>query len=144
MPLERIKTQQPFKSPVRLTPHELRLVSRERNFNIPKVVFTGREYDDEQLVYMESLWGLFKSRWNSERIVIPSFKQTNKTPPKITMKINEKRMKFVRKFLGGPFNHEKHLEEMEKKLLYVQEREWKSPIKAVHKIDSNYINILRA
>jgi hypothetical protein len=61
----------------------------------------------------------------------------------MTMKINEKRMTFVRKFLGGPFNHEKHFEEMEKKLLYVQEREWKSPFKTEHKIDSNYINILR-
>jgi hypothetical protein len=71
MPLERIKRQLPFKSPLRLTPHELRLVSRDRNFNLPKVVFTGREYENEQLEYMESLWGFFKSRWNSERIVIP-------------------------------------------------------------------------
>lgn len=58
------------------------------------------------------------------------------------MKINEKNMTFVRKYLGGPFDYEKNFEEMEKKLLYVQEREWKSPFKTVHKIDSNYFKNL--
>ena len=91
---------------------------------------------------MESLCGFFKSRWNSERIVIPSFKQA-KIPPKITMKINDKNLTYARKFLGGQFNYEKHNDEMEKKLLYVQEREWKAPFKMEAQVSSSYLKIVR-
>ena len=91
---------------------------------------------------MEYLCGFFNSRWNSERIVIPSFNQ-EKIPPEMTMFIREKNLAYAIKLLGGPFNYEKHNQEMEKKLIYVQEREWKAPFKVEDQISSSYLKIAR-
>ena len=59
------------------------------------------------------------------------------------MKINDKNLTYARKFLGGPFNYQKHNDEMEKKLLYVQEREWMAPLKIEAQVYSSYLKILR-
>jgi hypothetical protein len=59
------------------------------------------------------------------------------------MKINDKSLAYARKYLRGPFNYEKHFEEMEKKLLYVQEREWKAPFIIEYQIDSKYLKMIR-
>jgi hypothetical protein len=72
---------------------------------------------------------LLLEKQDPARIFVPHCK-TLKVLPKLTMDIKDKNLLYARKALGGPFQHERYYDEVEKKLLYVQERKWttKGPI----------------
>jgi len=92
------------------------------------VVFTQKTMHSIVLGDME-YFCLLLEKQDPARIFVPHLK-TLKALPKFTMEIKDRNVLYARKALGGPFQHEKYFDEVEKKLLYVQERKWttKGPI----------------